>query len=546
MSSQAKHIDIGVKLAPSEDGKYVVAELAPLNGKGPPSLSLLKKEIARQGFGDALIVDAQLTDMLKRWKTEQEIVQFKIGQITDAIVSVDISKNKLEAYLTIEKALGGKRATLETVLAEMKKEGLKYGVVADAVKQAVAVGEATHVLIAKGRTPVHGERAQFIVLVKDAADRRPNIKDDGSVNYRDILNVLTVKSGEPLMRRVPATRGIKGIDVKGRELPAKDGKDVPYSSRLKNVTFLEQDKNILVAAIAGQPVVEIEGMSVDPTLSVETVDISTGNLEFDGTVMIKGDVLTGMSVKVTGDVHIAGMVEASSVTSGGDIIIAGGVIGRGEVRAENGKLNESAATLKAGGNVQARFVENAIIEAKKDVYVKDLIAHSEVKAEGCVCVGGKGSPKGQIIGGVVEGRGGVEAVNMGTAGGVITRIRVGAPLSPLKEKLRDLEFKLQHNQLKMKQIQEVMAQLAQKPSVDEATLKKGHATEALLEADAATFIAEINAVNASIKLLSNAKAVAKQHLYGGVELTFFDKARMIKDDQGPAQFQFDGGAVIKK
>ncbi|MDH4273472.1 MAG: FapA family protein [Gammaproteobacteria bacterium] len=546
MNAPPPKSELGITFSANKDGSRIIASLDPLNGKKLPTLKTLKDEIALQGFGDAEIPDSGLAELLKQWEKATQSFALEVGSIADAVVSIDISKNKLEAYLTIEKAKGGQRVTLEDVLDKMKREGLKYGVIAEAVKKAVAAGEANHEVIAKGHGPVHGERAKFIVLIKEAADRRPNVKEDGSVNYRDILNISTVKEGEPLMRRMPATRGVKGKDVKGRELVAKDGKDVPYSSRLKNVKFSEDDKNILVAAMAGQPVIETDGMSVDPTLSVDKVDISTGNLEFDGTVIIRGDVLTGMQVKVTGEVHIGGMVEASRVEAGGDIIIAGGVIGRGEVRDDEGKQNESAAVLMSNGQIQARFVENALVKSAKDVIIKDLVSHSEVLAEGRVIIGGKGATKGQIIGGIVEGYGGVEAINMGTAGGVSTKIRIGAPLAPLKEKQKSVEEKIHLNTIKLKQLQAALVQLMQKQPPDEVTIKKAQATEAILEADALDFATQLNDVNMAIKRLTMAKAIAKQHLYGGVELTFLDKSRLIKDDQGPSQFQYENGMIIKK
>src|SRR5437762_91037 len=46
------------------------------------------------------------------------------------------------------------------------------------------------------------------------------------------------------------------------------------------------------------------------------VDFKVGNVDFDGRVTIKGDVLPGFNVKATGDVAITGMVENASIEAG--------------------------------------------------------------------------------------------------------------------------------------------------------------------------------------------------------------------------------------
>jgi uncharacterized protein (DUF342 family) len=100
------------------------------------------------------------------------------------------------------------------------------------------------------------------------------------------------------------------------------------------------------------------------------VDFSVGNIDFVGNVQIKGDVKSGFSVRAGGDIEVFGMVEAADVFADGNILIKNGIFGGGKCH------------LAAGGNILARYVENATLRAHKDVIVNDSIARSNVKAGG--------------------------------------------------------------------------------------------------------------------------------------------------------------------
>jgi hypothetical protein len=64
-------------------------------------------------------------------------------------------------------------------------------------------------------------------LVETAAERilKPQERDHGKVDMRDLGTLLTVKAGALLMRRHPATQGIDGFTVTGQTLTARHGKE---------------------------------------------------------------------------------------------------------------------------------------------------------------------------------------------------------------------------------------------------------------------------------------------------------------------------------
>ena len=150
-------------------------------------------------------------------------------------------------------------------------------------------------------------------------------------------------------------------------------------------------------------------MFVSDVYEVSDVDTSTGNIEYAGNVCVLGNVKTGFSVKAQGDVEVRGVVENAMVEATGNVTIARGMNGM------------SKGTITAGGNVIAKFLENANVNAGGYVHA-EAILHSNVICKGEVTVTGK---KGFITGGVIRTPASVEAKTIGSTMGVDTEIEVG-------------------------------------------------------------------------------------------------------------------------
>jgi uncharacterized protein (DUF342 family) len=52
------------------------------------------------------------------------------------------------------------------------------------------------------------------------------------------------------------------------------------------------------------------------------VNFKTGNIDYDGDVLVRGDVLPGFTVSADGNINIEGAVEAATITSrNGSIVV---------------------------------------------------------------------------------------------------------------------------------------------------------------------------------------------------------------------------------
>lgn len=62
------------------------------------------------------------------------------------------------------------------------------------------------------------------------------------------------------------------------------------------------------------------------------MDLSTGNIDFEGSVQVNGNVSSNFVIRAGGNVIISGVVEGAYIEAGGNIIIARGMNGMARVR----------------------------------------------------------------------------------------------------------------------------------------------------------------------------------------------------------------------
>lgn len=137
-------------------------------------------------------------------------------------------------------------------------------------------------------------------------ERKPVIREDGKADYYDMNFIYEIEEGEWLGEKIHAQPGIPGMNVCGESIPAPWGSDLPLKYDHKSAFEVEEDgKTVLRSKISGV-VEEHEGMvSVNHHLPiVGDVGIETGNIEFNGSVSIKGTVQPGFSVVANGDISI--------------------------------------------------------------------------------------------------------------------------------------------------------------------------------------------------------------------------------------------------
>ncbi len=355
----------------------------------------------------------------------------EIGCAKDGRVVVTLAMGEMEAYMLLEPAYGGKEPDFADVDRALGEKSIVAGVDEAAVRKALADGDyGRTLLIAHGKDPVNGTDAAIEYFFRKGSTRKPKDAGDNRIDYRDLESVVSVRKDSILARKTPAIPGENGMTVTGKPIRATAGKDVRlYPGRNAR---LSEDRLELVSTIDGQPIL-LDRVSVEPIVAIDgDIDYNTGNVDFAGSVKVSGSVISGFSVKAAANIQIDGVVEDSYVEAGGDILIRGGIRGKGRI------------TVKAGGNVDALFIEQAAVEAgasisSQEVLHSDLVAGDQVRvAEG----------KGLIFGGRVAATNLIHANIAGAGSDIRTELAVGfnpmqkAALDALKEKRTKYEATL--------------------------------------------------------------------------------------------------------
>lgn len=302
---------------------------------------------------------------------------------------IKVSRDKMTATI-VQKGQSEESETFtyEQLAQFVKEQGIEHGVKEDVLKEIVKNQGALldkPVVIAEGTPPVHGKNAELqpVDFTKKQEEKK---EDNKKINFRDVMVIPNVTKGELIGEKIPATPGTDGINVLGQAIPAKPGRD--FVLRKGKNTVISADGLQIFADIDGQVSVDKKTIHVYPVYEVKgDLDMKTGNIDFVGNVIIKGNVPNGFEIKAKGDIHVFGTVESAFLNAEGSIFVNAGIVGQG-----SGKVY-------AQNDLHTTFINQANIEVEGDLHVSQSILHSNILAGGSIyCNEGKGN----IVGGNIS------------------------------------------------------------------------------------------------------------------------------------------------
>jgi uncharacterized protein (DUF342 family) len=448
---------------------------------------------------------AELNDVLKLLLDKQtgREIQYQVLERIDATISITIDSDEMGATAEITTAQGGKHLTAKAILTLAQEAGVKKGFMKEELIKLAQLAARekpnNHVTlqIAVGRLAINGKDAEIKPLVESAQSRilRPKKREDGSVDMRDLGDIICVKIGDPIAKKIPLTPGRIGYTVTATFLPAEPGNNV-FLVAGEGTSISPSNENILVSRKVGLPKIITNGMEVDEIYKIKNVTIATGNINFTGSVIIDGDINEGMKVVASGDVTVGGFVESAIIEAGGDVTISGGIIGRKhdieKTRVTDIKMSVS---VNAKGNIYAKYCQYAEIGCSKDVRIENQLLHSLLNIRGRLKVGTEEKSNGKLIGGYIKAGTFVTAGIIGATAGSHTVINFEHEIIKFKEKMQDIESRLKLDSTKTDELKAATNKLKKLPKdkVNPDTLAKVISTyqfhakrmgEALLEKEA--------------------------------------------------------------
>ena len=281
---------------------------------------------------------------------------------------------------------------------------VSFGVDLSKVDDWFSSPEMEELAVAKGKYPKNGRDGyvKFLVDISAKPQFIPEPENGGKgVDFHRAMRVPLVDTGQKIAEIIPPTNGEPGTNVLGGSMAAAAGN----GSRIGMGDGVEQKGNDIFAKSPGIPSYRDNIVNVRRTFEVSgDVSFATGNINFPGTVIVKGDVLDDFEIVAQEHVVVQGLVNAAKITAGGYVQCLGGIFGKGK------------AEIRANGFIEARFADSCTLSSDADVTVSKDILHCKVMSLGMVkCAGA-------ILGGEVTALKGVEATEIGSEAGSKTLV----------------------------------------------------------------------------------------------------------------------------
>lgn len=301
----------------------------------------------------------------------------------------------------------------------------------------------TDIVVAKGKPPRHGTDARIEYYFETDLHAKPTLREDGSVDFFHLNALNHCKKGDVLARLFPGDPGEYGVNIRNEKIKPRNIKQAALKYG-RNIA-ISADRQVLTTEVDGHVSLVDGKVFVSNVLEVENVDNATGNIEYDGNVTVNGNVCTNFSVVAKGNIEVRGVVEGAYLEAEGNIIIARGMNGMAK------------GTLKAGGNVIAKFIENSKVRAGGYVSTESIL-HSEVTAGTEITVSGR---RGFITGGKVCAANLIQVKTLGSSMGADTLVEVGVDPNS-KQRIQELQKEVAEDKKELDALSPVLLSMAQK------------------------------------------------------------------------------------
>ena len=376
-----------------------------------------------------------------------------MGDDKDGEMILTLLDNDLEVVADFYPSRGnGSPINLDYINSLFAQSKIVFGVQHDAIHEAFrsCVEEreiVRDVVVAKGIPPVN-EVQEYLRINPYLVSKNKEREKNETVDHRARSAFTIVKKGQRLAKLKPMRQGKEGTNVHGESVPFKVTRPIAVTAGSNT----QMEGEFLVSSIHGQ-LVQIRGeLNVNKSLVIKgSVGYATGNIIFPGDVEISGTVSDGFKIYSGGSITIKQTFDVTDAVAKKDLIVAGGIIGRGMAR------------IKVGGSVKTKFIENCHIAVRNDIYVESDIINSRVFTLGALEMG----EKSKIVGGEISAVKGVHTGGLGKKTGKAAKIQCGVDFIMEREKEKN------NNVLRLlaSQLQR-LKELMEDPGVDDEKKKK--------------------------------------------------------------------------
>lgn len=266
--------------------------------------------------------------------------------------------------------------TRDEILKELKDKNIVYGIDSKIIDDIRNQDKVENVVVARGKEPIEPIDDVLEVYFDTSTNKGFKSDQSGNIDFKSIGSITSVKKDDIIAKRTVGKEGTIGINLFSQPIQPKKRKvkDMMVKSGCKF-----KDKDTIVSTMEGKPQVKgciFQVNNVHEVLS--DVDITTGDINFIGDVIINADVKEGMKVKSGNAIIIKGNAVRCSLWSEGDMQIIGSAISstikiRSEFSEFKGYLEELSAIVDSFHSLY-----KAVIAVKKSGDIKGNIRDCDI------------------------------------------------------------------------------------------------------------------------------------------------------------------------
>jgi uncharacterized protein (DUF342 family) len=390
-------------------------------------------------LGIPMVRMIRLEEIIERGDGQiEKLVEWPAGVHLSPSLQLRIGEDRMTAEVFIEPPKsGGGKVTEEQFQHLLEDHKILHGVHKNVIADCIAHERYNEwIEIAQGTAPIHGRGGKVKYFFSRAPGKPFRELPFGRIDLKELNFIQYKEAGDVLAELEEPVKPRDGRDVTGEIVaasPAGEGETLIAG----NLTEIRDGK--IYALESGNVRLEKNAVVLEPVVTVDNVDYQTGNLVFQGSVIVKGHVADGFSIKASGDIQIGKSVGRVTLETGRNLLLQSGING------------DKEGHLEVQGDLYTRFIESSFVYVKGSAFVSGALLNSTVKIGGGLMLEGG---RCEIVGGLTVAKGWVKCRKIGSLYEAKTNVVVG-----VKPEELDVFFKILKDIEKLREEQDNLDKL---------------------------------------------------------------------------------------